>query len=484
MENQPLNIMEFRAQNVKKLKAVQIRPDQSSPVVLLTGKNRQGKTSVLDSIWMALGGASMIPSKPIRDGEESGECTLDLGEFLVTRRFTPKGEYLNVTTKDGFKAPKPQEFLNSKFAGRAWNPMAFIGLSKGDQIKVLQDIVNLKLDYDELSEITGLPTRGTGGDILKALAGMSPVEVIDQMHKHLFEARTKVNQSVKELEGTISSLSKELPPGGSIERASIKELFNERTTLEGIRAQNDAMRRKYQAVLDEMDRLRTGDLVKAVSEIEELERKLEAARKKKDEIEKSIVEKAANSEDLRMAVERLVDPDFSEINTRISGADAQNRLADLSDQVEAAKIRLGESLKEAGKYTVKLNDLKSYKVGLIESAGLPHPGLGFENGEVTYNGLPLSQASGREQIEVSCAICAAQHPSIGILTIDVGWSELDSEGKAVLEDFAVKNGLQIWCTQVLEEPGAKGFHLYGGEVVAVDGQKPEETHHNIEEEIA
>ena len=107
----PLTIVEFRAENIKRLKAVTIRPDPEQPVVVLTGRNRQGKTSVLDTIWMALGGQAAIPPKPIRAGEDQGCGRLDLGEFVVERRITEKGAYLKVTNRDGFEPKKVQSFL-------------------------------------------------------------------------------------------------------------------------------------------------------------------------------------------------------------------------------------------------------------------------------------------------------------------------------------------------------------------------------------
>jgi len=90
------------------------------------------------------------------------------------------------------------------------------------------------------------------------------------------------------------------------------------------------------------------------------------------------------------------------------------------------------------------------------------------------NGIPLSQASTREQIEVSCGICAAENPSIGILTVDIGFAELDKSGQEALLNFAKEKGLQIWCTKVSEEPEADGFHIYEGSLVAVDGVPVEE----------
>ena len=46
-------IVELIAENFKKLKMVRISPEGNT--VIITGKNAQGKTSVLDSFFAALG---------------------------------------------------------------------------------------------------------------------------------------------------------------------------------------------------------------------------------------------------------------------------------------------------------------------------------------------------------------------------------------------------------------------------------------------
>ena len=58
-------IVSLTAENVKRISAVHIVPGDGG-VVLIGGRNAQGKSSVLDSIMYALGGASAIPDEPIR----------------------------------------------------------------------------------------------------------------------------------------------------------------------------------------------------------------------------------------------------------------------------------------------------------------------------------------------------------------------------------------------------------------------------------
>ena len=52
-----LRIIELRGENVKIIKAIRIRPKGN--VVIISGKNGAGKTSVLDLIWYCLDGGNI-----------------------------------------------------------------------------------------------------------------------------------------------------------------------------------------------------------------------------------------------------------------------------------------------------------------------------------------------------------------------------------------------------------------------------------------
>lgn len=74
-----INSLEF--ENVKRIKAVQIKPTKNG-LTVIGGKNRQGKTSVLDGIAWTLGGDKFKPSSPQREGsviEPHLKVTLDNG---------------------------------------------------------------------------------------------------------------------------------------------------------------------------------------------------------------------------------------------------------------------------------------------------------------------------------------------------------------------------------------------------------------------
>ena len=69
-------IVELSVEAVKRITAAHINPDGS--LVIIGGRNAQGKSSVLDSIAYALGGKKLIPSEPLRRGEKKGKVSVKL----------------------------------------------------------------------------------------------------------------------------------------------------------------------------------------------------------------------------------------------------------------------------------------------------------------------------------------------------------------------------------------------------------------------
>ena len=119
-----MRIISLKAENIKKVKAVEITPKDD--VVVISGKNAQGKTSVLDAIWFALGGKDNIPSQPIRQGKEKARVVLDLGQYKVTRIFTKAGTYLTVENAQGATFKSPQALLDKMIGDLSFDPLAFI----------------------------------------------------------------------------------------------------------------------------------------------------------------------------------------------------------------------------------------------------------------------------------------------------------------------------------------------------------------------
>ena len=135
-----MKIISLSASNVKKLSAVEIVP--KSNLVQITGKNGQGKSSILDSIWWALGGTKNIQSQPVRNGEEQAIIRLDLGSLVVTRKIG-KGESLTVENAEGARFQSPQSMLDALLGELTFDPLAFSKMKAADQANELRRIAKL-----------------------------------------------------------------------------------------------------------------------------------------------------------------------------------------------------------------------------------------------------------------------------------------------------------------------------------------------------
>src|SRR5687767_2826874 len=99
-------IIRLTVQNLLRVRAAEVTPDGA--LVIVAGNNDQGKSSLLNSIAIALSGKD-LPAEPIRQGSASGHVILETDELIVTRRFSRSGgSTLEVRDKDGVKIMSPQ----------------------------------------------------------------------------------------------------------------------------------------------------------------------------------------------------------------------------------------------------------------------------------------------------------------------------------------------------------------------------------------
>src|ERR1044071_2011611 len=87
-----MRVVNLKVANFARLVAIDITP--SGDVVTLTGKNMAGKSSVLNALWTALKGKDAAPRAPVRKGAKEAEIRVDLGKYIVIRKFknTDDGE--------------------------------------------------------------------------------------------------------------------------------------------------------------------------------------------------------------------------------------------------------------------------------------------------------------------------------------------------------------------------------------------------------
>ena len=183
-----MRIVRLQAEGFKRIVAVDITPE--GDLVEVRGNNENGKSSVLDAIFAALGGAEAAPERPVRDGEEAAVIRLDLGELVVTRYFTAAGTTgLKVTTPDGAAYGSAQTMLDKLVGKISFDPLAFRDLKPAEQADELRKLV-------ELVDPEPVPLRGRDGGEPLGSPPPSPVRLRDRpQQKWRADPKTSVSKT-------------------------------------------------------------------------------------------------------------------------------------------------------------------------------------------------------------------------------------------------------------------------------------------------
>jgi DNA repair exonuclease SbcCD ATPase subunit len=447
-----MKIIALTAENIKKLVAVEIRPDGN--LVEISGENGQGKSSVLDAIAWALEGTKHIQSHPIRQGWTEARIRLDLGELVVTRKFkkTEAGETtssLSVESADGAKFPSPQTLLDGLLGALAFDPLAFARMAP-------------KLQLEELKRLV------PGVDF----AAIESQNALD------FSRRTELNRKAKEARAAADSIkvSEDGPVVEVDEAALIAELEaagHHNAAIEQRKANREASRREADAghkVLGELT-------VKAVEEAQRIQADAKAEAERiiaaASERAKKVIEEAQQkAHDLTARVSELEEklakagelPEPRDTQAlaekceaaRKTNAVVRERLRKLEFKKKAAGLELlsAELTKEMEERTAK-------KTAAIKEAKLPVEGLGFGEDTILMNGVPFAQASSAEQLKTSVAIAMSLNPKLRVIRVKDG-SLLDAKSMELLSEMAREKDYQVWVERV--GSGKMGFILEDGKV--------------------
>jgi hypothetical protein len=428
-EQQPLRIVGLRAENFKRLRAVEITP--KGDLVQITGKNAQGKTSVLDAVWAALGGKSQIPAKAVRKGSEKATIRLDLGEIIVTRTITEKGTDLTVESPDGARFKSPQTMLDAMMGALTFDPLAFTRMTPKAQAEQLRAIAKIDIDLDAMDGLNRrdfeLRTAATRDGKAARAAG----EAIPEM-----AIPAKIDTGA-----LLDKMGEIQEQAGARQREEFKRQGEDRKIAEG-EARADAIMEQIKGLSAELERVHEW-LTKAKNAV--------AERTPLPEVEDAV-----------------------ELRATIGRAEEHNRQADL---IAAQQAKRAEHLQAAAAHEQRAQALteaiearNKQKSEAIAAAQMPVPGLGLQDGEVTYNGLPFEQASGAEQLRISTAIAMAANPRIRVIRISDG-SLLDSDSLKLLAEMATQGDYQIWI-EMVDSTGKVGISIEDGAVAADNQTEP------------
>ncbi len=403
-----MKIVQLQAENVKRLKAVTITPDGN--IVEITGRNGQGKSSVLDAIWWALSGTTHIQAVPIRKGENEARIRLDLGEIKVTRTFRAREDKTFTTSivvenTEGARYPSPQRMLDSLLGALSFDPLAFTRMDGKAQMETLKRFVT-GIDFD----------------------------AIEKANKADFDRRTDVNRQARTLRAQAIGIA--VPEDAPAERVDDAALVEEMQRAGEHNALVERRKANRDTFLADTQRLeaRAADLRAQAQELLD-----EAA---------DVDERAAERRRQIAAAEPLPEPiDTAALRERIDDARTINAAVALREQRQRIEAEAAEAEAQAAALTKAMEERAAQKRDAIAKAALPVPGIGFGEDEILLDGVPFDQASSAEQLRTSVAIAMAANPKLRVIRVQDG-SLLDEEAMRILAEMAAEADYQVWIEVV------------------------------------
>ena len=394
-----MKINRLEIENVKRIHAVMIEPSKDG-LTIIGGKNRQGKSSVLDAIAWALGGNKYKPSQAANaDSTIPPRLKVIMDNGLVVER-KGKNSDLKVTDPEGQKGG--QQLLDSFVEELAINLPKFMEASGKEKANTLLQIIGVGPQLAEL----------------------------EQKEKSLYQERLYIGRTADQKE----KFAAEQPyyPDAPEEPVSASELIREQQEILARNGQRQQWRREHDSILEK--------IMKTEDEIESHEASIRALKARLGELDEQ--RKASEKTPAELKMESTDELERSIDNIELINRKVRANLDKAKAEEDAKQYR-----DQYTELTNALEDIRKQKSGLLDSADLPLPGLSVKDGELIYKGQAWDNMSSAEQMIVSTSIVRKLNPKCGFVLLD----KLEAMDLDTLKEFGAwleQEGLQAIATRV------------------------------------
>lgn len=445
--------------------------------VELIGKNGTGKTSVLDAIKFALKNKSER-KYIVRNGETEGEVFIetDTGLRINRKARTNQADYKSVKN-NGIEVGSPETFLKDIFSDLQLNPVEFMQMSEKQQNAIILDMIEYSWDMNKIKEWFGeIPSWVSYDQNI-----LSVLNDIQSDGGEYFQKRQDINRDIRNKRAFIEEIAANIPAGYRAEEwenANIGELY---TNIEKIRKDNETIE-KAKAILENRDnRVRKFE---ADREIKIAALTTEFANRK-NQIEKDVIhlqEQIRALETEKAGLEEKKSDKLSVINKDYEASVAQydaevesykeyrdkkpkdvSDLVKQADDMEKMKSHINEyrrmenlqaevdKLMESSQLlTARIEKARTLPGEILSNCRIPIAGLTVKDGTPLINGLPISNLSDGEKLDL-CIDVAIQNPKgLQIILID-GVERLSTEWKNRLYQKCKEKGLQFIATRTTDD---------------------------------
>lgn len=451
--------------------------EQDGKSVELAGSNGVGKTSVIDAIRYALTNKS-DRDYIVRKGETEGEILIetDTGLRINRKSRTNQADYKSVK-QNGAEVGSPETFLRDIFTTLQLNPIEFMEMDKKKQNATILDMIEYDWDVNKIKEWFGEIPSWVSYD-------QNILQILDDIQSEkgeYFTHRQDVNRDIRNKKAFIDEIAQGIPAGYDVEKwktASTSDLYHQ---IEQIRNDNQ-MIEKAQMLKDARDsKIRSfeadkqiaksaldtefsnrshqidQDILKLNNEIKALQTEKEGlAAQKQDKLELINQKYETNVAKYDAEVAEYapyIDKEKKDVSDLVKDAEYMekmkghineyNRMTDLQNEVE-------ELSAESMDITNKIEKARTLPGEILQNCNIPIEGLTVENGIPLINGLPVSNLSEGEKLDLCIDVSIQKPNGLQIILID-GTEKLSTGLREKLYRKCKEKGLQFIATRTTDD---------------------------------
>jgi exonuclease SbcC len=451
----------------------------------VTGSNGVGKTSIIDSIKYALTNDSSR-DYVIKNGENEGEIFIetDTGLTIDRKKRVNQADYKNIR-QDGKPVQSPEAFVRELFTPLQIDPVKFTQMSRQEQNRIILDLIEFNWDLNWIKEKFGEIPQGIDyqQNILQVLNDIQSEKGV------YFQTRQDINREIRNKTAFISDIAKDIPQGFQAEKWEAYDLSEAYTKITKAQEYNSRIERaklfkdsydnKVRGFQAEME-IAVSNLKSAIaaereqltSEIERKKAEIKAAEDKLNSLSDKIADKtkifeseyrekvAKLDSDIKVADEytgkQLVD--ISAMQAEVKTAEEMKKHLNEYKRMKSMQDEL-ETLEEHSKVlTSKIELARELPGEILKTATIPVKGLTVKDGIPLINGLPVSNLSEGEQLQLCVDVALSKPNSLQIILID-GAEKLSEKNRLALYEKCKEKGLQFIATRTTDSDDLEVTYL-------------------------
>lgn len=451
--------------------------EQDGSSVELSGTNGIGKTSVIDAIRYALTNKS-DRDYIVRKGETEGEILIETDTGLrINRKFrTNQADYKSVK-QNGAEIGSPEAFLRDIFTPLQLNPIEFMEMDKKKRNATILDMIEYDWDINKIKEWFGEIPGWVSYD-------QNILQILDDIQSEkgeYFMHRQDINRDIRNKKAFIEEIAEGIPAGYDVEKwkaASTSDIYHE---IEQIRSDN-RMIEKAQMLKDARDsKIRSfeadkeiaksaldtefsnrshqidQDILKLNNQIKALQTEQEGlAAKKQDKL--ALIEQKYKTDVTKYDAEvaeyaPYIGREKKDVSGLVKDAEYMEkmkghineyeRMIDLQKEVE-------DLSSESSDLTNKIEKARTLPGEILQNCSIPIDGLTVENGIPLINGLPVSNLSEGEKLDLCIDVSIQKPNGLQIILID-GAEKLSTDLREKLYRKCKEKGLQFIATRTTDD---------------------------------